>query len=114
MMLRGHNALARDVERWAMNRQNQLPPVEGLNEAGEAPPPYKSNDTTAMTQDPVDGNTVPAACVTVPPRALSRDETEHARLPDYFEAIKIEDNSKPELARSVVQHDYTPAENSTP
>ncbi|KZM23711.1 hypothetical protein ST47_g5122 [Ascochyta rabiei] len=46
--LRGHNSLVR-VERWAYNRRNQPPVVEGLNEAGEAPPPYKLKDVTVTT-----------------------------------------------------------------
>ena len=92
LRLRGQHALARDIERWVSERRNRLLVVEGLNESGEAPPPYKPKDDTNMTLTAVDGGFEPAVDVTVPPRTLSRDEAQHARLPDYMETIRPNDN----------------------
>lgn len=80
--LRGRHALVQDVERVIL-RRNQSSSVEGLNESGEAPPPYKPKDnkTTIVETDENDG-------ITMPPRVLSRDDTEHVRLPDYAELIR--------------------------
>ena len=81
MRLRGRHALVHDVEQ-AILRRNQPPFVEGLNESGEAPPPYKPKDnkTTIVETAENDG-------LTIPPRVLSRDGAEHVRLPDYAELI---------------------------
>ena len=45
-----------------------------------------------MTLNAVDGGFQPAVDVTVPPRTLSRDEAQQARLPDYMETIRLDDN----------------------
>ena len=92
--LRGQHALVRDVERWAIDRRNQPPVVEGLNESGEAPPPYKPKDDTLTNLIPANDNPELALDVAIPPRALSRDETEHARLPDYVETAHVDDRGR--------------------
>lgn len=94
--LRGQHALVRDVERWTMYRRRQAPVVEGLNESGEAPPPYQPKDDTVTTPehftDAMDG----AGSITIPPRALSRNDTGHVLLPDYSESVQI-DNSNMDI-----------------
>lgn len=80
--LRGRHALVHDVEQ-AILRRNQPPFVEGLNESGEAPPPYKPKDNKTNIVE-----TAEHAGITIPPRVLSRDGTEHVRLPDYAELIR--------------------------
>jgi hypothetical protein len=89
--LRGQRALAQDVERWAVERRNQAYLVEGLDETGEAPPPYQPKGDNLTSHDPVTGNLALAVDVTPPPRALSREETEHARPPEYAGTIHVVD-----------------------
>lgn len=91
--LRGQRALVRDVERWAMYRRRQAPVVEGLNQHGEAPPPYKPKDDTITTLEHLNDGTDGAVDVAVPPRALARDDTNRIRLPDYSETIGIDDSN---------------------
>jgi hypothetical protein len=88
--LRGQRALLRDVERWAMYRRHEEPVVEGLDQHGEAPPPYKPKGETVTTLEDVNDTMDGAVNVAIPPRALSRDDTEHIRLPDYSETIFID------------------------
>jgi hypothetical protein len=100
--LRGRHALVQDVEQ-AVLRRNQLPFVEGLNESGEAPPPYKPKDdkTTIVEATENDG-------ITIPPRVLSRDGTERVYLPDYAELIRANDRERvTEHARASNQADTT-------
>jgi hypothetical protein len=93
----GHNALARDLDGWVNTRRwmhgawrpaaGFVRREEGLNEHGEAPPPYqpKSADTVVVqghdgtTQDSTNG-------LTIPLRTLSRTDVERSRLPGYEEA----------------------------
>ncbi|KAF1930121.1 uncharacterized protein M421DRAFT_3876 [Didymella exigua CBS 183.55] len=91
--LRGQHALVRDVERWAMYRSRQAPAVEGLNESGEAPPPYKPKDDTFTTLEHTDDAMDGAVRVAIPPRAISRDDTGHIRLPDYSETMQVDNNN---------------------
>jgi hypothetical protein len=69
-------------------RHNQAPAIirreDGLDEQGEAPPPYQSKDEatvalSGITQDPASG-------LTIPLRTLSRESTEQMRPPDYQES----------------------------
>lgn len=73
-----------------MYRRRQPPTVEGLNESGEAPPPYKPKDNTFTTLELVHDTMDLAVDVAIPPRALSRDEIEHVQLPDYSETIHVD------------------------
>lgn len=91
--LRGQRALIRDVERWAMYRRRQAPVVEGLDQNGEAPPPYEPKEDTITTLQHLNDGMDGLATFTVPPRALSRDNADHTRLPDYSETIRAEDSS---------------------
>jgi hypothetical protein len=93
----GHNALARDLDGWVNTRRwmhgawrpaaGFVRREEGLNEHGEAPPPYqpKSADTVVVqghdgtAQDSTNG-------LTIPLRTLSRTDVERSRLPGYEEA----------------------------
>ncbi|KAF2628645.1 hypothetical protein BU25DRAFT_457451 [Macroventuria anomochaeta] len=100
----GQHALARDVERWAIYRRNQPPTVEGLNESGEAPPPYKPKDDTVATLEPINDNPELADDVAIPPRVRTRDGIEHARLPEYVKSIRLDhSDSSLESARPAVQ-----------
>lgn len=89
--LRGQRALVRDVERWAMYRFRQAPAVEGLDQNGEAPPPYKPKSDIITTLETLNDDMDGAVNVAVPHRALLRDDTEHIRLPDYSEIIQVDD-----------------------
>ncbi|KAF1977299.1 hypothetical protein BU23DRAFT_293723 [Bimuria novae-zelandiae CBS 107.79] len=92
MRLSGQNALARDMEGWINTRRwfhgawrpNQtrafLRREEGLNEHGEAPPPYQAKDDVTVTQGPPQD---PASGLSIPLRTLSRDEVDAGRPPDY-------------------------------
>jgi HAMP domain-containing protein len=81
----GQQALARDLEGWTGThrllhgryRANGAVLVhrdEGLDEHGEAPPPY---------QPKTEGSAVD---VSIPLRALPRDEVERSRPPQYYES----------------------------
>ncbi|KAH6633110.1 hypothetical protein C7974DRAFT_375242 [Boeremia exigua] len=45
---RGERAVSRHVERWGIYRRNYPPTIEGLNESGDAPPPYRPSDQMAI------------------------------------------------------------------
>jgi hypothetical protein len=89
LRLGGHQALERDIEGWAGNRrfmhgrygQNQASArsrngAEGLNENGEAPPPYEPKNEGMVMVEPA-----------VPLRTLSRNEGERIQPPGYNAAI---------------------------
>lgn len=97
---RGRDAMTQGAERWALNRRDQLPIVEGLNETGEAPPPYKPKDENIVTQDLLIGNPEFTTGVTVPRRALSRNETSHAQPPVYVETVHLDGPLSASSARS--------------
>lgn len=100
--LSGQNALARDLDGWVNTRRwfhgawrhNQTTAFvrreEGLNERGEAPPPYEpksevAHDNAGSTRDAESG-------LAIPLRTLSRDGIEHARPPEY-ETVNHDDSS---------------------
>jgi len=100
----GHNALARDLDGWVNTRRwmhgawryNQSAAFvrreEGLNEHGEAPPPYRpKGEATADVGASHDVTTG----LTIPLRTLPRDETERSRLPGYEEVAPREDDGTP-------------------
>jgi hypothetical protein len=80
----GHEALERDIEGWAGTRRfmhgryGQTPILarsraqEGLNENGEAPPPYEPKSDAAVVAEPA-----------VPLRTLSRNEIDRTGPPGY-------------------------------
>ncbi|KAF2025891.1 hypothetical protein EK21DRAFT_26426, partial [Setomelanomma holmii] len=93
MRLSGHNALSQDLEGWAGARRfmhgrhgryqtSLVRREEGLNEHGEAPPPYqpKSEDTVAL--EPTAG-AENAASPTIPLRTLPRGTATRAGPPEY-------------------------------
>lgn len=96
MRLSGQNALARDMEGWINTRRwyqsawtpNQtrafIRREEGLNEHGEAPPPYRPKGDVTVAQDPVTG-------LSIPLRTLSREQVDAGRPPEYRETDN-EDN----------------------
>lgn len=104
MRLSGQHALARDLDGWINTRRwfhgtwrhNQTAAFvrreEGLNEHGEAPPPYqaKSDVTVAHTagapHDSISG-------LSIPLRTLSRDDIENIRPPEYRETVSREGTS---------------------
>jgi len=94
----GQTALARDLERWAGTRRfmhgnhgrdqaAQVRRQEGLNEDGEAPPPYQPK-SEATTNVSVDGGHDLAPTLAIPLRALTRDNGEHHRLPAYTHVVE--------------------------
>lgn len=91
--LTGQRALERDVERWAIHRRRQAPVVEGLDHDGEAPPPYKPKDDTVTTLEHLHDGMDGAGSVAIPPRVLSREDTDHIRLPDYSETVRLNDRN---------------------
>lgn len=87
--LSGQHALARDIEGWAgarrfmhgRYRRNHASArarnIEGLNENGEAPPPYQPKDeVTVETRQDTSG-------ITVPMRALARHGDDRTYPPEY-------------------------------
>lgn len=92
----GQNALARDMEGWVNTRRwfhgawrpNQTRAFvrreEGLDEHGEAPPPYQPKDDVTVAEGPPQD---PARLLAVPLRTLSRDDVGSGRPPEYRETI---------------------------
>jgi cbb3-type cytochrome oxidase subunit 3 len=95
--LNGQHALARDLEGWAGARRfmhgrhgQYLTPAhtrreEGLDEHGDAPPPYqpKSDVTVETVQDP-------GREIAIPLQALLQNEHDRARPPGYTVAVGIQ------------------------
>jgi hypothetical protein len=88
----GQHALARDMEGWAGTRRFMhghyrpsnavlVRQHEGLNEHGEAPPPY---------QPKTDGPTVD---LTIPLQTLSRDENDRSHPPQYYSDTRAQPDS---------------------
>lgn len=89
LRLRGHSALARDVERWTIFRRSRPHSVEGRNEAGEAPPPYQPKGDTILAHELVTNDPDSTADVTIPPRAILRDDTDSEQPPKYVEEVLV-------------------------
>ncbi|OCK81536.1 hypothetical protein K432DRAFT_250674, partial [Lepidopterella palustris CBS 459.81] len=88
----GQNALARDLDGWINTRRwgNSGGPgrqEEGLNEQGEAPPPYQPKDDEIAgggSDNPHAGVHQDAASgLTIPLRTLPRNERAILKPPDY-------------------------------
>ncbi len=99
----GQNALARDLNGWSQPRRwihgvapwrtdNPLNTAreEGLNELGEAPPPYIKD--TQIRERRLSGGNASAAEIpaepAIPLRTLSRDERNRLKPPDYESSIR--------------------------
>jgi hypothetical protein len=96
LRLSGQRALARDLEGWAGTRRlmhgrygrhyasAHTMRVEGLDEHGEAPPPYhpKHNVTIRAVPDP--GNDV-----AIPLRTLKREDSDRRQPPEYSSGAHI-------------------------
>ncbi|KAF1957203.1 hypothetical protein CC80DRAFT_375639, partial [Byssothecium circinans] len=91
MRLSGQNALARDMDGWintrrwlhGTQRHNQTAAFvrrEGLDERGEAPPPYQPKSEGTISVVPERGGVEGLA---IPLRSLSREDIEQARPPEY-------------------------------
>ncbi|KAJ8114890.1 hypothetical protein OPT61_g3343 [Boeremia exigua] len=91
MMLRGQHAIPRDVERCAVYRRYHSRFFEGLDESGEAPPPYKLKDDAP----PILEASIDASClstqVAIPERALLRGETD--QIPNYTKTPDEQDSN---------------------
>lgn len=104
MRLSGQNALARDMEGWVNTRRwmhgawrhNQTAGLirreEGLNEHGEAPPPYEPNNVVSVPHNGA-GEQDPASGLTIPMRVLSRDGVQSSGPPKYEETTIQPDSS---------------------
>ncbi|KAF2735337.1 hypothetical protein EJ04DRAFT_563508 [Polyplosphaeria fusca] len=113
MRLSGQNALARDLDgwintrRWMHGRWRTNQPAafvrreEGLNEDGEAPPPYQPKSEITVAQNEELSPQDPESGLTIPLRTLSRDEIETFRPPAY-EAGQVPNhtNERPDTAIS--------------
>ncbi|KAF2276729.1 uncharacterized protein EI97DRAFT_376613 [Westerdykella ornata] len=97
MRLSGQDALARDLDGWVTTRRwlhgawryNQTTTFvrreEGLNEHGEAPPPYQPSDEVPVTQGDTRSAQAQASGLAIPLRALSREDLDAMRPPKYEE-----------------------------
>jgi hypothetical protein len=97
----GQDALARDLEGWTGTRRfyhgsygrHQVSYVrrqEGLDENGEAPPPYQPKSD--FTVDTPSGQAhATASSLAIPLRTLSRDESERALPPGYIAVTESPD-----------------------
>lgn len=109
MRLNGQHALARDLDGWAnsrrwMNgnwRQNQSPTVsgheEGLNEHGEAPPPYQPKNDTSGTHADLGNARDAVTGLTIPMHVLPRDEIDRFRPPPYQASLGSGFYTNPQL-----------------
>ncbi|KAF2193711.1 hypothetical protein K469DRAFT_745205 [Zopfia rhizophila CBS 207.26] len=99
LRLSGQNALARDLDGWVNTRRwmhggwrhNHTAAFvrreEGLDERGEAPPPYEPKADTAGGQGDAQPVQDSASELTVPLRTLQRDDIERSRPPEYQESV---------------------------
>jgi len=90
----GQHALARDLEGWAGTRRSTHSNIgryhaahvrrqDGLDEYGEAPPPYQPKNDTAVALTPVEGAHDTDTSLAVPLRALPRDDVVRGQPPEY-------------------------------
>ena len=105
MRLSGQDALARDLDGWVNTRRwmhgawrhNQTAAFvrreEGLNEHGEAPPPYQPKSEVTVGQEDAGTAQDSASGLTIPLRTLSRDAIEGSRPPEYEERVNREGSS---------------------
>lgn len=117
----GHNALARDLDGWVNTRRwmhgawrhNQATTFvrreEGLNEHGEAPPPYRPKGEATVDAGITHDVTTSLA---IPLRTLPRDEAERSRPPGYEEVAPHERDvpldTQPDISTSrISQSDAT-------
>lgn len=97
MRLSGQNALARDLDGWVNTRRwihgawrhGQTAAFvrreEGLNEHGEAPPPYQPNNEATVPREGDGATQGPGSGLVIPLRALSRDGADATLPPEYEE-----------------------------
>ncbi|ORY07671.1 hypothetical protein BCR34DRAFT_452086, partial [Clohesyomyces aquaticus] len=94
MRLSGQHALARDLDGWVNTRRwmhggwrhNQSGFVrreEGLDEHGEAPPPYEPKGETSVAVGGANSTGEGTADISIPLRTLQRDDIERSRPPEY-------------------------------
>lgn len=118
MRLSGHNALARDLDGWVNTRRwmhgawryNQPAFVrreEGLDEHGEAPPPYQPKSEATVAQGDIAAAQDATAGLTIPLRTLSRDEIERSRPPGYEEVANGPSTARPDTATTRTAHPNT-------
>lgn len=109
MRLSGQNALARDLEGWPSARRflhgrlgrNQNPiqsrtqtrREEGLDENGEAPPPYQPKTEVAVSHEPV-AEGEHTSTIAIPLRTLQRNSNEQMRPPVYTSADSAEGDAQ--------------------
>jgi hypothetical protein len=93
MRLGGHNALSQDLDGWAgarrfmhgrygRHRAALVRREEGLNEHGEAPPPYQPKNELLVSHQPTT-TAQNSTSLAVPLRTFSRDVTNRAGPPGY-------------------------------
>ena len=100
-------ALARDIENWAATRHTRsathiphqasshVRRQDGLDEHGEAPPPYQPKSDTSVTPSPVDGPHDAGTPLAVPLRTLARDEVMRSQPPNYSASVHASGPTSP-------------------
>ena len=90
------------VAPWRTDGPLEAAREEGLNELGEAPPPYIKDTRIGERIAPVEGTTAEEPLVepAIPLRALSRNEQGRLKPPDYESSIRdslspFDDHSRP-------------------
>lgn len=113
MRLSGQHALARDIEGWTSTQRvararyhRGYAPVflrreEGLDEHGDAPPPYQPKSEMTVTNHYVGAAHDTTSGLLVPPPTLPKDEIDRAQPPVYDSASSAD----PKLD---VRHDEDP------
>ncbi|CAO2655543.1 Nn.00g043460.m01.CDS01 [Neocucurbitaria sp. VM-36] len=93
--LGAQDALARDMEGWTNTRRFMhgryarnhqaafIRREEGLDEHGEAPPPYQPKNEATEAQEPVEAAQTAASRVTIPLRTVAKDVIDRSRPPAY-------------------------------
>lgn len=74
---------------------------EGLNELGEAPPPYKARDSGGGAQHGVGVQASTGAGLTIPLRALGRNGRAAPKPPDYIDTLRPLPNTPDDSDRSI-------------
>ncbi|KAF2830854.1 hypothetical protein CC86DRAFT_402859 [Ophiobolus disseminans] len=100
------HALARDLEGWAgthryvqgghaSHQAGHVQRQDGLDEHGEAPPPYQPKSEVTVAHTPTGGYHHQSSSPAVPLRTLSRNELGRGRPPGYSATVDTHDSQSP-------------------
>lgn len=82
---------------------------EGLNELGEAPPPYKARDSGVATQNRTSREGNGGTGLTIPLRALGRDGRIAPKPPDYIDTFRPLPDTPEGSTRSIGEETLRPS-----